>query len=187
VLVSGSVLNHGGLSGRGPLGGVYVHLAANVTARVVSGTSTLLPPTASLWSNNSALAAGITSAASTSGSLGAQLTFAASGGSAAVIEVTVRVGISFVDPAHAWANLIVAQQRPSSEGSSWVDFDDALDATALVWEGYVSRAVVAGAAEAGAAIAAAGEGLAPAARALAYKAARNASGVDPLQVRARSL
>lgn len=161
---------------------MYVHLLANVTARIVNASGPLLALNRSaLWANNSALGADVTAAESTSGSLGAQLTFAAPG-PAETIEVTVRVGLSFIDPAHAAANLAAAQQGGAGGAGPWIDFDAAVDAVGAVWEPYVSRVVVAGAAEAGAAIAAAGAGLPPAARALAYKAARNASTVDPLQV-----
>lgn len=175
VLLAASVLNHGGLSGRGPLGGVYVHLVANISVRTVNSSATLLAPQSSIWSNNSVLPTDVTSAESDSGSLGAQISFAAAGGSSAVLELTIRVGLSFIDPAHAVDNLRAAQQQPQG----WVAFDDAVDGATAVWETYVSRAEVVGEAEAAAAVAAAGAGLPPAARARAYKLARNTSGFDP--------
>jgi hypothetical protein len=179
VLLAASVLNHGGLSGRGPLGGVYVHLVANISVRTVNSSATLLAPQSSIWSNNSVLPTDVTSAESDSGSLGAQISFAAAGGASAVLELTIRVGLSFIDPAHAVDNLRAAQQQPQG----WVAFDDAVDGATAVWETYVSRAEVVGEAEAAAAVAAAGAGLPPAARARAYKLARNTSGFDPQLVR----
>jgi hypothetical protein len=181
IILTSFIHNRGRMTGGGRNHGVDVYFYANITANAAIASRLRTQSfNATLWANNSRLEPGVTSAESASGNIGLVLEFPGAG---AEVEVIVRVGLSFVDQAHAAQNLVAAQVA----GAAWLEFDAAVDATSTMWESLLSRVVVAGAEDAGAAVAAKAAGLPPAARALAFKAARNSSLVDPQQVRSLSL
>jgi putative alpha-1,2-mannosidase len=144
------VNNTGDFSGRGP--GVRFFLHAIVTASVEgsSPSTPVYPTSAGLWQNwtlSQASLAG-SNASSTSGSLGAALFFPSptAVGAGQRILITVRIGLSFTDPAHALANLVAEQQPganasanpvPAASGAAaapWLSFDDMQARTLAQWE-----------------------------------------------------
>lgn len=140
VIVSGGLLNRGDLSGRGPLGGVWVYIYAIITATTAAGIPLQAQETA-LWSNNSLLTPVVTNATTSSGNLGAFVTFAPPAvGDAAVI--TVRVGISYVSVASAQNNLYVQQGVTAGGAAAWPTFAAVRAAATDTWDAALSRVSV---------------------------------------------
>lgn len=141
VVMEGSILNAGGLSGRGVLGGVWVYVYAEVTAVASGGGNgnSSAPYTWGAWANNT-LQPGFTgSANTTTGSLGLYATWHNSAGVGSAVTFTVRVGLSFVDVAHAKANLYAEQYGQPGYGAGWMAFDDARARTTAEWESWLQR------------------------------------------------
>jgi len=143
IAISASVLNGGGLTGRGPLGGVWVHFYGEVT--VVSGPAAPSPAEYGLWSENvlhPAVAAGGPSTAVRGelDNLGAWATLGAvPAGAPAPLVAVLRVGLSFVDHLHARGNLY-ADQAPSGQWNA--SFDGLVSAAQSVWESWLGRTAV---------------------------------------------
>ncbi|RYG57507.1 hypothetical protein EON66_00205 [archaeon] len=132
AVLTGSVLNHGSLSGRGPLGGLYVYLYATVSAS--GGNGTVVPLVVGTWVNNTLSSA--MNATTTSGNAGSYITYAAQSSDTII---TVRAGLSFVSVANAKANLFAQQSAAGSGSAPLVSFNDAVAAAQAEWEGMLSR------------------------------------------------
>lgn len=105
IVMTSAVLLSGGLSGRSPLGGVWIYFYAEVSAQPLNA-STLPLPRLGVWANNTFLPpTAALNASMLANSLGGFVDFGAG-----PLVITVRTGISYVSAAAAQANLYLEQQ-----------------------------------------------------------------------------
>jgi putative alpha-1,2-mannosidase len=109
AVLQATVLQKGGLSERGPLGGIYVYFYAEVSAVSLNGSGLALPRLG-VWANNTLLSPAVLNATSTSNNIGGFVDFGAG-----PLAITVRTGISFISEDAAKANLYAQQTSAAAQ------------------------------------------------------------------------
>lgn len=112
IIMTSAVLLSGGLSGRSPLGGVWIYFYAEASAVPLNATSLPLPRLG-VWANNTFLPSTVTlNASMVANSLGGFVDFGAG-----PMVISLRTGISYVSMAAAQANLYLEQQTQQAQTS----------------------------------------------------------------------